>query len=480
MSRHDDPLFFTEHIVNGHGKPNGHANGQTNGANRADNATGTAYYGGDDFPSRKTTEWGGKLFIRQADGKWLARDGAELRRDTNGNPSIVYDLPPGSSADLDDEEEAWQGPAWEHPAEPNEELDFTTLADDPLTHREWVIPGWIPLMETTGFTGAGGEGKTLGAQMAATSVAIGKDWLGLKTVPMKAACVLCEDYPNDAYWRQNDINRKYGLRMAELAGRLLIMPRRTKKHNYLAIFEPDGTLHKTTWFYQLVKRLKAFGARLVVIDTRADVFKGNQNDENQSREFVRQVLDAIAQAIGGAVLLLYQPSRSGRDNGSYESGSVQWDSAFRSRLVLKRRKKAENDDGNGRTIERIKANFAKPSDSFNINWDDHVFVREADPAAQPGYERAAHASKADRVFLKGLDAYSENNERVSSNKSANNYAPRVFLKDASINEGCGLDDLESALHRLLRINKIITNKPYGRGVNPPMHLVRIQTDEPKI
>ena len=46
----------------------------------------------DDFPARKTTEHNRQIFTRQADGRYLAKDGAELRRDGNGNP--VVEPPP--------------------------------------------------------------------------------------------------------------------------------------------------------------------------------------------------------------------------------------------------------------------------------------------------------------------------------------------------------------------------------------------------
>ena len=36
------------------------------------------------------------------------------------------------------------------------------------------------------------------------------------------------------------------------------------------------------------------------------------------------------------MLLIYHPSRAGMIEGDYQSGSVQWNSAYRARLVLTR------------------------------------------------------------------------------------------------------------------------------------------------
>jgi RecA-family ATPase len=434
--------------------------------------------GGADFGfPRKVLQYNGETFVREVDGKFRNRQRGVLAKDPSRGWIIEYDHGPGqapATAELPDTE-TWNGPAWEHPRETFETLNFAALADDPIIHREWVVPGWIPMFETTGFVGPGGDGKTLSAQMLATSVATGRDWLGLPLNQMKVACVFCEDYSNDAYWRQNDINRKYGLRMADLDGRLLILPRRKKRHNYLAIFDGDGELHLTTFFSQLLAELKRFGAKFVVIDTRADVFRGDQNDEHQARTFVRRVTDVIAQELSGAVLLLYQPSRSGRSDGSHESGSVQWDSAFRCRLILSRRKTAnDNDEGDGRTIERRKSNFARSGEKIDITWRDHVFERDepvaaADPPPTPSHGR----DKGMRVFLTMLDLYNESENWVSSDPTVRNYAPRLFSEDETKNEGCSLKELTNSMHALLRTQHVIKNEPYGRSDRLKSRLVRV-------
>jgi RecA-family ATPase len=352
-------------------------------------------------------------------------------------------------------------PAWNHPLEALEALDFTTLVDDPRISRQWAVADWLPLLETIGFGGPGGEGKTLLAQMFATAAALGRGCLGLNFEEMRATLVLCEDRHDDAYLRQVDINRAFGCRMADLAGRLTIYPRRKNRHNYLGIFDQDGELHPTVFFEQLLTELKASGSKFNVIDPRADVFRGNQNDERHARLFVRQITDRIAEETGGLCLMLYQPSRSGRQDGTGESGSVQWDAAFRCRMLLN--PAGDDDDPNIRHLVRKKSNFSAKNEKIDILWDRGVFIREEEATArQSVYEIAAQINKNRAVFLRLLDKFEQQKRSVSSSPNAANFAPKQFAKERAA-EGCKEPALERVMRELFDEN-VITNVSYGPGL----------------
>jgi hypothetical protein len=127
-------------------------------------------------------------------------------------------------------------------------LDPLRLENDPQISRQWLVDGWLPMGETCGLGGAGGEGKTLLAHQLATVSALGSgQWLGMRVSPMKAALVLCEDNVNDAHWRQVKINRLYGCSMEDLAGELFTLPRREADSNYLAV-----STGKTIWSYRIL------------------------------------------------------------------------------------------------------------------------------------------------------------------------------------------------------------------------------------
>ena len=338
---------------------------------------------------------------------------------------------------------------WIHREEAWTPLNLFDAPDKPPFEREWLVPSWVPMLETTGLGGPGGEGKTLLAQMLATSAALGRSWLGLPVVQMKAALVLCEDRTNDALLRQADINRSYRCEMADLADNLLILPRRDNDFNRLGIFDRDGELQTTVFFTQLVRELQRAGTRFVVLDTRSDVFKGNQNDEDHARTFIRRVCDRIARELFGCVMLLYQPSKAGLSDGTGMSGSVQWDAAFRARLYLTRPKDAE-DQPDARVLQRLKSNYAPRGDEIIMNWARGVFEIEQPPDA---FDAAIGASAAETVWWNQFAAFEARGTPVSANPTARNYAPRLFARENRLVRGnprVSRDDLARVMGQLLR------------------------------
>src|ERR1700733_1268716 len=126
-------------------------------------------------------------------------------------------------------------------------------------------------------------------------------------------------------------------------------------------------------------------ARLVIVDTAADTFGGNENDRSQVRQFVSRALGSIAQKINGAVLLCAHPSRSGLSSGEGDGGSTGWSNAFRSRLYLRPldHGNGEKPDPNARVLERRKANYASRNDEIRLRWRNGVIGPEPSKCA-PG------------------------------------------------------------------------------------------------
>jgi hypothetical protein len=108
--------------------------------------------------------------------------------------------------------------------EPLTPIDPTTLADIPVPERQWLVPNWIPMARATSLYGAGGEGKTLLAQMLATACAIGAKWLGLPIRKCNVLLYFCEDDLDEMHRRQVDINGHYGCTFADL-GAMRWLPR---------------------------------------------------------------------------------------------------------------------------------------------------------------------------------------------------------------------------------------------------------------
>ncbi len=104
----------------------------------------------------------------------------------------------------------------------------------------------------------------------------------------------------------------------------------------------------TPLFEALAAAAKEIRPALIVVDSIAATFGGNQNDRVHARTFVG-LFRTLARDIGCAILLLDHPSLSGITSGTGRGGSMDWQNATRARLHLET---VEGDDGaTGRVLE---------------------------------------------------------------------------------------------------------------------------------
>lgn len=310
-----------------------------------------------------------------------------------------------------------------HDPAPFISIDPATLYGLPVPQRQWLVPDWIPMARATSLYGAGGEGKTLLAQMLATSCAIGALWLGLRVRRCNSVLQFCEDDLDEMHRRQEDINRHYGCTFADL--RAMRWLPRLGEDNVLMTFD-NGRAHRTPLLEHLLASAKEHEAGLVITDTLADIFSGNESDRGQARLFAQSALGYVARETGAASLTLAHPSLSGIANGSTGSGSTGWKGAFRSQLYLETPKPEEGDapDSDIRVLRRAKANYARRDESFEIRWNEGVFIPMNAPTGIIG---SIERRGAERVFLDLLAAVTAaEGRRVSDNTHASNYAPKLF------------------------------------------------------
>jgi RecA-family ATPase len=364
------------------------------------------------------------------------------------------------------------GPSpWVYPEDPWEALYVPVLQDLHVPRRRWVVDQWLPALETTGFSGAGGKGKTLTAMQLATTAALGMHWFKIGLARIRVFALLCEDRRDDVHIRQVKINQHYDCDFADLEN-LLVYPRRSHPRNRLMIFDRDGIGHPTPFFFQLLREVTEFGAELTILDTRADLFLGNQNDEDQARTFVRLICDRIAEETRGAVLLLYHPSRAGTREGTGESGSVQWDAAFRSRWFLEGTQSDADQpaDPQARILTRVKSNFSQVDEAIELKWDDGVLIR-TDTPAPVGFAASAKQAKADRVFLLLFDKITAQGRPLSETKQSPRYAPKLMARDAD-HEGLTMRDFAAAMQRAFDKN-VIRVEPYGKPSDGKFAIARV-------
>jgi RecA-family ATPase len=131
----------------------------------------------------------------------------------------------------------------------------------------------------------------------------------------------------------------------------------------------------------LVQAIADLNPVLVILDTLADVYGGNELDRVQVNYFCKTVLNGLIQLQKSrgqelTVLLLGHPSVSGSGGGGRGySGSTAWNAAVRCRIYLTR---PEDEDPNTRILTRGKSNYSASGDStaIRLSYANGVLIPE--------------------------------------------------------------------------------------------------------
>lgn len=328
-----------------------------------------------------------------------------------------------------------------------------------IPDREWIWEDWIPVGSVTALYGDGGTGKSLLAQQLMTACATGSLFLGQEVKPVRAFGVFCEDDENELHRRQSAINAAYGVSFGDLGNMRLVS--RVGNENLLMTFAADGHGVPTPFFSQVLNASRDFGSRLVVIDTAADTFAGNENIRPQVRQFIA-LLTRLAQTINGAVILLAHPSQSGKASGSGDGGSTAWNNSVRSRLYFKRPGQPDGKDAGGgesvdpdlRVLFRAKSNYAAMGVELPAKWERGAFV-DATGAAGAAIVRGPQRDRqADEAFMKGLDELKAKNIRCNVHKGQANYAPKALRDKTLICAGFSEAELTASMNRMIQAGRI--------------------------
>lgn len=383
----------------------------------------------------------------------------------------VWENNPNLAAKVEEAQEQYRQAQTNRPAAPPPEplqlINPCKWQDQPIPQRQWIVPEWIPCGVATGLYGPPGYGKTLLIQQLMTATAIGAKWLGQDARMVRSIGFLCEDDEDELHRRQEAINQSYGITYNDLGAMRLVS--RLGFENILMTFQ-DGVGKPTPLYHQIVDEAKTFGAELVLIDTIADTFGGDQNTMGHARQFVQFGLAGLARQLGpgAAVMAAAHPSQAGKTNGTGESGSVQWDAAFRSRLYLDIPKPNGSEPADGdRILTRKKANYASRNETIDLEWHNGVFVPKYQPSGIVG---SIERRNCEQIFLEFLEHTNKENQPVSSNSRAGNYAPRVFIRRPCL-EHFKIADFEGAMQRLFSKGEIV-NLPYGRKGDERTRIIR--------
>lgn len=313
--------------------------------------------------------------------------------------------------------------------------------------RVWHVQDLIPSDTVTLFSGDGGTGKSLLALQLAASTALARPWLGLPVREGKVIYLSAEDDRAELHRRLADIAQAESVPLADLSN--LTLRSLAGEDALLALLGKGGALEPTPLLDAIDDLLERFQPDLLVLDTLADYFPGNENDRAQARQFIG-MLRGLAIRHRCAVFMLAHPSLTGLNSGTGTSGSTGWNNSVRSRLYLSRVvQDSYEPNPDARVLRTMKSNYARTGAEIGLTWQNGVFVADA-PVT--GLDRVAATAKAERVFLKLLAQFTDEGRRVN-HAGGISYAPKIFAEHPS-SEGCTKGAFKSAMNSLLHNGKI--------------------------
>ena len=323
----------------------------------------------------------------------------------------------------------------------------SALAGKNVPERRWLVEGLIPSGTVTLLSGDGGTGKSLLALQLAFAVASETKWLGKAVTAGRALFVSAEDEQDELHRRLERITRAQGFKLAGL--HQLTLRSLVGEDSLLATVNQGGILTPTDLFKELEDRIAVEMYQLVVLDTLADLFPGDENNRSQARQFIG-MLRGLAIRYKTAMFVLAHPSQYGLTSGKGTSGSTGWNNSVRSRLYFSRIFQSSDQEPNpdARTLRLMKANYSRAGNQTTVTWKDGVFVEESTSPI----DRMAENEKAERVFLNLLASFAEQGRRVN-HAGGSNYAPKAFEEHPNA-DGCTKRAFKKAMAALLNKEKI--------------------------
>jgi RecA-family ATPase len=338
----------------------------------------------------------------------------------------------------------------------------------PVPLRQWIVPGLIPDRNVTLLAGDGGTGKSLLALQLAVSGALNNSeikWIGQPVTGGGALYLSAEDETDELHRRLFDINADYGCRFADLEN-LQILPLAGEDAVLAAPADRSDIVRATPLWQQLIRLVKERQRKLVILDTLADLFAGNENSRPQARQFI-SMLRGVALKYDLAFVVVAHPSLTGMAAGTGSSGSTGWNNSVRSRLYLNRvlteiqgeKGKPIETDPDLRTLITTKTNYGRKGDEIRLRWSNGVFVA-LDQAASGAIASLTKEAVANEAFMRLLRLHEAQGIDVNP-KAGPNYAPKVFANHSQ-SEGFSRHAFKNAMERLLHSRKIEVEK-----IGPP-------------
>ncbi len=313
----------------------------------------------------------------------------------------------------------------------------------------------MPAQTVTLLHGFGGVGKTLLAQQICTAFAVNQPLFGGAVAGGGALLLAGEDDHDELWRRQVDICRRAEVSLNDCAEGLEILAAPHIDITMARTMQGQGVCPLPT-FESLRQRIEHLEPALVVLDNAARLFDIDHSSNTEVNRAV-SMLRSLCEDFSTSVVLLAHNSKSGDF-----FGSVQWENAVRSRLLLER----DEQDREIILLKRPKANYASTDDGLGMRWDRGSFRAES-PEFLSVVDRIAadnKAKKAEAAFLAFIDKRNSQGRPVSHSRQAPNYAAKEMLGSPDAGD-LTRKQIEQAMERLFGSGTIIAGHPICQGAD---------------
>ncbi|WP_192358509.1 AAA family ATPase [Mesorhizobium mediterraneum] len=267
----------------------------------------------------------------------------------------------------------------------------------------------------------------------------------MRPLPGRVIYLGAEDEADEFHRRLADIVYAHQRQLSDLADfRLLPM---ADADALLSVPAKNGVMEPTPLWVKFASDAREFLPTLIVLDTAADLYGGDEIKRAQVRQFI-SMLRKLAMEIDCAIVLLAHPSVAGMQTGTGSSGSTAWNNSVRSRLYLT----AAGGDGadpDVRILTTMKANYGKKGGEIRMRWQEGVFVLDD---GKPSPVAGMMNKRADETFKKLLSIFNRTGQTVSD-VTGTNYAPAKMAKHADAN-GVSKRQFADAMQRLLEADEV--------------------------
>jgi len=338
--------------------------------------------------------------------------------------------------------------------------------NEPPPPVDWLAFQRIPRGDVTTLHGDGGAGKTdIALRLAANVSRQAQDWLG-HVIEAGPVVFISGEEPEREIRRRLWLHaQRDGYELEALAHLHLWFPSDAAG---AALATPDrsGIMQPTALFHSIAAAIQSAAPVLVMVDSVAATFTGNQIDRVNVRSFVNLFRQIAHGPSKPAVLLLDHPSLSGITNGTGRGGNMDWRNSVRSALYLHSSDDRAEADRGIRVLETAKSNYGPPGNPLRLQWADGGLQLEHAPTS---LHRIAKDAECEETFLRLLDEREGQGRHVSSEDRAATYAPKAFA-DMPNNGGFAKRAFAAAMERLLQAGKIVqtmegpASRPRGRLV----------------